>query len=85
MNVFPPDHRLFIAMKDDFLLGKDKLKNLKLSAFFILPRSGAIFQKFEGNLKVENNWPKSLTIFVPSVVESQRRCHAKFRDRASNK
>ena len=82
MNVFPPDHRLFIAMKDDFLLGKDKLKNLKLSAFFILPRSWAIFQKFEGNLKVENNWLKSLTIFLPSAVESQRRCHAKFRDRA---
>ena len=82
MNVFPPDHRLFIAMKDDFLLGKDKLRNLKLSAFVILPRSGAIFQKFEGNLKVENNWPKSLTIFVPPVVESQRKCHAKFRDRA---
>ena len=24
----------------------------------------------------------SLTVFLASVVESQRRCHAKFRDRA---
>ena len=38
-----------------FLLGKDKLTNLKHTVFFILPRSRAIFQKFEGK-SVENNW-----------------------------
>ena len=29
------------------MLGKDKLINLKLTAFFISPRSWAIFQNFE--------------------------------------
>ena len=32
---------------DEFLLGKDKLINLKLTVFFILPKSRDIFQKFE--------------------------------------
>ena len=36
-----------------FFLGKDKLLNLKLTVFFILPRSRDIFQKFEGK-SVEN-------------------------------
>ena len=39
--------------EDDLLLGKDKLINLKLTVFFILPRSRDIFQKFEGK-SVEN-------------------------------
>ena len=39
--------------EDDFLLGKDKLINLKLTVPFILPRSRDIFQKFEGK-SVEN-------------------------------
>ena len=39
--------------EDDFLLGKDKLINLKLTVPFILPRSLDIFQKFEGK-SVEN-------------------------------
>ena len=56
--------------------------------FFTLPKSQAIFQKFEGK-SVENNWnrrvwpiAKSSTIFFLPVVESQRRCQAKFRHRA---
>ena len=51
---------------------------------FHVTQKPAIFQKFEGK-SVENNWnsrvwpiAKGLTIFLPSVVESQRRCHAKF-------
>ena len=51
-------------------IAKDKLINLKLIVFFILPRGRAIFQKFEGNSS-ENNWncriwliAKSLTIFL---------------------
>ena len=45
-----------------------------------------------GRIKLENHTVEltglayilamSLTIFLASVVESQRRCHAKFRDRA---
>ena len=66
MNVFPPDYRyrslpFFIVQnihcqkghvlsEDEFLFGKDILINCKLMVFFILPRSRAIFSKFDVNL-----------------------------------
>ena len=74
------------AMRGNFFKN-DKLTNLKLMVFLILHRSWAIFQK-----SVKNNWnwwvwfiAKSLTIFVPSVVESQRRCCSKFHDHTWDK
>ena len=55
------EYRLFIASKHMssqrtiFLLGKDKLVNLKLTVFFIFPSNRAIFQKIEGK-SFKTNW-----------------------------
>ena len=67
VNAFSPDHGCrslscfhctdyslpVVLSEDDFLLEKDKLIHLKLTVFFTLSRSWAIFQKFEDK-SVEN-------------------------------
>ena len=62
------------------MLGKDKLINLKLTVFLSYLEAGQFFRNVKVNrskiIGIDRFWliAKSLTIFLPSVVESQRRC-----------